>query len=239
MSPDDAIQPNVGRLQRFLENKTAKQILPFPDLSEADAQRILDLGTVQQIDLAKTCFEEGDYAQNFYVLLDGVVRVVRSTAEGEQVVVMHIAPGELFGIAHAFDNDTHHASARVAAPGIALSWPSELWDQFTRDYPGFTLATRKAVGGRVEELQDKVVEMATLNVERRIAHALLRLARQVGAKTKKGLEINFRVTRQDISEMTGTTLHSVSRYMSKWQKNGILNSTRRGSVILRPDALPL
>lgn len=214
-----------------------RRLLPFEGLTQDAARQMLAQASVQKVPMATVCFEEGDDARNFYVLLDGVVRVTRSTSDGENVVMLHIAPGELFGIASAYDNTTYHATARPASDCVVLSWPSELWDEYVRSYPGFKSASSRAIGTRMEELQDKVVEMATLKVEKRIAQALLRLADQLGERTADGIKIGFPITRQDISEMTGTTLHSVSRCMSKWQKDGIISSTRQGILVQRPAEL--
>ena len=239
MSPEDIAPIQNDAILLARQNQSVVDLLPFDGLTEKDAEDILSQASVRRVAPNATYFDEGDRAKNFYVLLDGVLRVVRVTAEGEQVVFLHIGPGQMFGIAKAYDNLTYHATARAASEGLALSWPSDVWDEFVERYPGFLSATRLAVGERADEMREKIVEMATLQVERRIAHALLRLVRQVGKETEDGIEIGFPITRQDISEMTGTTLHSVSRYMSKWQKSGILNSTRRRVVVLRPEALPV
>lgn len=239
MSPDDHISYEGDATALALTDPRLAGLLPFKDVSEQQLNEILAHATLRPINLNETFFSEGDCADNFYVLLDGVLRILRSTGDGEQVVILHVAPGQMFGIAKAFDNDTYHATANAASAGLALSWPTESWDRFVRDYPGFSAATRKAVGARVDEMQDKIVEMATLQVEQRIAHAILRLVRQHGKETNEGLEIGFPITRQDISELTGTTLHSVSRYLSKWEKAGIVNSSRRRVVVCRPEELPL
>ncbi|MEL7279697.1 MAG: Crp/Fnr family transcriptional regulator [Pseudomonadota bacterium] len=214
-------------------------LLPFADLTDGQAEELLRLATVHRVGPDKVYFDEGQTAKNFYLLLDGFLKIVRTTKDGDQVVVLHISPGQMFGIAKAFDCDTYTTTARAASQGIALSWPSELWDKFIHDYPGFKTATRKAVGSRVCELQDKLVSMATQQVEQRIARAILRLVEQAGKPTENGVEIDFPLTRQDISDMTGTTLHSVSRCMSKWQKRGIVRSRRRRVVVCQPDALPV
>lgn len=237
MSPEDAIPPET--IDEALSGQNLAEMLPFSGLSDAQARKILDQATVREISPNEVCFHEGDEAQNFYVLLDGVLRVLRTTEDGDQVVILHVAPGQLFGIAKAYANDTYHASAKAASPSIALAWPSKLWDEFLHDYPGFNDATLQAIGTRVEELQVKIVEMATLQVEQRIAHAILRLLQQTGAKSDDGIEIGFPITRQDISEMTGTTIHSVSRYLSKWQKSGIIDSGRRRILVRRPQDLPV
>lgn len=69
--------------------------------------------------------------------------------------------------------------------------------------------------------------MSTEQVEQRVAHALLRLLNQTGRKTERGIEIDFPISRQDIAEMTGTTLHTVSRLLSAWEDKGIIVSGRQ------------
>ena len=87
-------------------------------------------------------------------------------------------------------------------------------------------ATYRTVGTRLQETLTRAVELSTEQVEQRVAHALLRLANQTGRKTDSGIEIDFPISRQDIAEMTGTTLHAVSRMLSKWEDNGIIVSGR-------------
>lgn len=214
-------------------------VLPFRGLNETQLRDILKCATIHRFDPQYTLFEQGDHAGQFFVLLDGYLRVVCSTQEGDQVVMFHVAPGEMFGIAKAFDNMSYTATARAASQGLALSWPSDLWNQFIESYPGFRSASQKAIGTRMIEMQDKIVTMATKPVEQRIAHAILRLMEQAGKETDDGVEINFPLTRQDISEMSGTTLHSVSRTLSNWQKSGFVRSARRRVVVCHPEGLPV
>ena len=79
--------------------------------------------------------------------------------------------------------------------------------------------------------------MSTQQVERRVAHALLRLARQAGRKVEQGVEIDFPISRQDIAEMTGTTLHTVSRTLSAWESQGLIESGRQRVVLRDPHRL--
>jgi CRP-like cAMP-binding protein len=76
--------------------------------------------------------------------------------------------------------------------------------------------------------------MSTQQVEQRIAHALLRLAKQSGRKVEHGIEIDFPISRQDIAQMTGTTLHTVSRTLSGWEQSGLIESGRQRIVLREP-----
>ena len=76
------------------------------------------------------------------------------------------------------------------------------------------------------DLQDRYRELATERVERRVARALLRLVRQAGKRTEEGVHIDIPLSRQDLAEMTGTTLYTVSRILSEWEQKGLVNSGR-------------
>lgn len=172
-------------------------------------------------------FREGEAAHSFFLLLDGYVRVVKLAPDGEQVIVRFIASGELLGIAKAIGRDSYPANAVAAADCVLLAWPSRSWDGIVAAHPGFATNTYAMVGKRLLDTQDKVVELATERVEQRVANAVLNLARQTGKQTDEGTLIDFLISRQDISEMTGTTLHTVSRLLSNWESKGLIKSGRQ------------
>jgi CRP-like cAMP-binding protein len=93
------------------------------------------------------------------------------------------------------------------------------------------------LAGRVKEFQDRYRELATERVERRVAHALLRLAAQIGKSADGGTLIDLTLSRQDIAELTGTTIYTVSRILSGWESRGIIESGRERVLVRDRDAL--
>jgi CRP-like cAMP-binding protein len=210
---------------------------PFSRLEKRQIREILDLATPKRFDAGTEVFSEGHPAERFYILLDGVIRAVRTTPAGEQIIALHIAAGQLFGIAPVIGRDTYPATAFCATECLTLSWPVRLWQRFMTDYDGFATETYSILGRRLGEMHVKITELATKAVEQRVACAILRMANQTGRKTEHGIEIAFAVTRQDISDMTGTTLHTVSRLLSAWEKAGVVQSRRRHIVVTDPHRL--
>jgi len=92
--------------------------------------------------------------------------------------------------------------------------------------PALAVNALQTVGSRLQQAHTRVVEMSTEQVERRVAHALLRLARQAGCKIDEGVQIDFPISRQAVAEMTGTTLHTVSRILSAWEAQGWVKGGR-------------
>ena len=224
---------------RNLDESLLAPLPPFSQLERGQIRAILDQASSRRVDAGTTIFEEGAPADRFYLLLDGTIRVVKTTPDGDQVTSLHIPPGQLFGIAPALGRDTYPASAVAAAEVLCLSWTASLWQKFVAEYPGFATETYKTVGARLNEMNTRIVEMSTQHVEQRIARAILRLVNQSGRRTAEGIEISFPITRQDVSEMTGTTLHTVSRLLSAWEKDGLVSSKRKKIVVTDPHRLVL
>lgn len=211
----------------------------FSGMSPPDLDRMLDSATSRRVPKDAPVFEQDREVQFFYLLLHGRVRVVKTTADGQQVIVRYIGAGELLGIAQALGRTTYPASAIAVVDCVVLAWPSRLWPEFAAAFPSFGANTYKTVGERLGDVQSQVVELATQQVERRVAHALLRLVQQTGKKCEDGLLIDFPISRQDIAEMTGTTLHTVSRLLSAWEQEGLVRSGRQQITVVEPHRLLL
>jgi len=171
------------------------------------------------------------------LLLDGHVRVVRTTSAGDQIIVLHVASGQLFGIEAALGHTMYPATAMTADESLTLSWPNELWLDFVARYDGFATETFKVISGRMSKMAVRIVDLATKQVEQRVASAMVRLISQNSRKVDAGIEIDFPITRQNISDMTGTTLFTVSRLLIAWEKDGIVASERRRIAVTKPGRL--
>lgn len=229
-------QTSVGILKK-LDESLLRPLRPFRDLGTARIREILDQARPSLVAPEHEYFAEGGPADRFFLLLDGHIRVERINPAGDRVVSLHIPPGQLFGIASALGRNTYPATAVAATECLALWWPQSRLDGYTARYPGFADEVHRTIGHRFEEMNSRVMELATQQVEQRVACALLRLTRQNGKKTETGIEIAFPITRRIISEMTGSTLHTVSRLLSAWEKCAILESHHRHINILSVDRL--
>lgn len=182
-------------------------------------------------------FHQDAEAHAFFVLLHGHLRVFKLTSDGQQVVVRFVTPGEVFGVAMAIGRTTYPGTAVAVADSVALQWPSAAWPRLVAAHPALADNTLQTVGARLQDMHTRIVEMSTLEVERRVAHALLRLAQQAGRKVEGGVAIDFPISRQDIAEITGTTLHTVSRILSAWEARGLVESARQKITLRQPHQL--
>jgi CRP/FNR family transcriptional regulator, nitrogen oxide reductase regulator len=182
-------------------------------------------------------FQQGDPATTCYMLLSGRVRVTQLNPEGHQVILHMIAPGDGFALVAPFTDGEYGVAAEVMEDAEALAWDGPTMEHLMQQSPRLAINALKLLSGRLHELQDRYRELATEKVERRIARAVLRLARQAGKRTDAGILIDLALSRQDLAEMTGTTLFTVSRILSAWEAAGLVEIGRERVVIRRGHGL--
>lgn len=182
-------------------------------------------------------FSEGEPADALNLLATGRVKVVRETEDGREVILRIIGPGDIFGGGGSWGEPVYPATAIALEPSTVLQLPVTAFTALIAAHPEFALALMREMGGRLREAEARIRELQTERVERRIARALLRLARGTGKKTADGIELGLPLSRQDLAELTGTTLSTASRVLSGWDERGIIAAGRERVVIRRPHAL--
>lgn len=226
-------------MQTQINRATVDGVAVFEALPPDDVDDILRLATSRRFAPGDRVFEQGQTATQFFVLLHGRLRVTQVTSEGQQVVVRMVNPGDLFGIAKALQRLDYPGTATAVADSVVLCWPMSLWGEFLTRYPSLAVSAMQTMGSRLLEAQQRLRELSTEEVERRVAHAVLRLANQSGRKEAAGIRIDFPISKQDIAEMTGTTLHTVSRILTAWESAGLVEGGRQKLLVRDPHALLL
>jgi CRP-like cAMP-binding protein len=209
----------------------------FEGLDAGALETVARTSRPTRVEAGADFFVQGDVAEAFYVLLTGQVKIVQLSPEGHQVVIRYIGAGDVFGAVPLFCNTGYPGTAVAVVDSLAARWDRAATDRLMAAHPRITANALAIVGARLQELQQRYREIATERVERRVAHALLRLVQQAGKRVEGGVRIEFPISRQDIGEMTGTTLHTVSRILSAWEQAGLLESGRQRIVIRKPHAI--
>lgn len=181
-------------------------------------------------------FRQGDPATHVYALLAGRVKLVALHPEGRPVIHRTVGPGEVFGALALLGDQTYPVSAEAWEDAAALAWTGPQLRELALRYPHLALNLVGMAAARVRDLQARVEELVAERVERRIARAVLRLVRQAGRRTEDGVEIDLPLSREDLASLTGTTLYTVSRVLSRWEERGIVAAGRQRLLVRMPHA---
>jgi CRP/FNR family transcriptional regulator, nitrogen oxide reductase regulator len=209
----------------------------FRGLAANELEAVLQVAQRRKLPRGSYFFHQGEPATTFYILIEGRVRLTQISPEGHQVILHLATPGEGIGIIVALSNIPYPVAAEVVEDSTVLAWDAPTTGHLLETFPRLALNGLRLVTRRFGELQDRYRELATERVERRVARALLRLARQMGKRVEEGILIDMILSRQDLAEMTGTTLYTVSRILSGWEQQGLVESGRERVTIRSPHGL--
>jgi CRP-like cAMP-binding protein len=197
----------------------------FQRLSEDTLVRIMDDSYERAFSKDEYLFFQDDPANEFSICIEGRIKLTQLTPEGNQVIMHYPGPGEVFGLIAVLRGIRFPVTAQAVEDSRVLAWKDTVMTDWMRREPQIAINSIRILSGFIENFQNRITELSTERVERRIARTLLRLAQQAGHKDANGIRIDLHLSRQDIAEMAGTTLYTVSRTLRKWETEGFLDGS--------------
>ncbi len=209
----------------------------FDGLTDDERRTWLDASIAREWKAGQTVARQGDPARAFYLVETGLLKLVQLTAEGREVIVRFVGPAEPFGGVVALDKAAYPITALAVESSRLRGWPAELLGPLLQRFPQVRMNIMREMATHMTDALTRVRELTTERVGQRLAHTLLRLMRQCGRQTPEGVLIAHALTRQELAELTGTTLYTVSRTLSQWEAEGILRTANRRVLVRSPDRL--
>jgi CRP-like cAMP-binding protein len=172
------------------------------------------------------CYE-GDPGRNLYLVASGKVKLMRHAATGREVLLDILQGGEYFGHLAVMSQPDYTETALAQTDCCILLISTHDFEKVLDRYPGVTMNVLQAVGQRLEESQEIIEQLSSYTADQRIAASLLRLAKKLGEEQHKGILIQLPFSRQDLAAMTGATVETVSRVMSRFSAEGLISTGRK------------
>lgn len=222
-----------------LDPAALRRVNVFRDATDEDLKLFVEKGILRSIEEGEFFFFQGDPATYLYVLVSGRAKLLQTNQVGQQVNLRIINEWQMFGALGAIREDaTYPATAQALEPSTALAIESSFLKEMMKTRPHLNINLMQLMTGYIMEMQERYRELATERVERRIAMTILRLAGQIGKRTEgKDMAVELPLSRQDVAEASGTTIYTVSRVLSEWERRGLVEAGRERVLITNPHGL--
>jgi CRP/FNR family transcriptional regulator len=214
-----------------------KHTAVFATLPAREVQALAAVAREEHYRARDYVFMEGDPAHWFCLVKSGHVKIVRHARTGRDVVLELLGAGEIFGGVAVIERRPYPASAQVTEPSVVVKIPQDAIVALADREPSIIREIALLIGRRLRGAHESVTSLATDPVEARLAAALLRLAEREGRRGATGIALPFPLTRQSLADMTGTTVETTIRIVSRWLKDRVVVE-EGGRLVLRDlDAL--
>lgn len=207
----------------------------FQALEATERSLLAPFCRVRVYEKGEMIFDEGATALDLSFVVLGRAKIVKA-AQGRDIILGLFGPGEAIGAFAAMEGKTYPATAVALEPTTVLHVPERSFFSVLVAHPQMTRRLLQGLMLRQMELTKRLADL-TGPVEYRIGRLLLTLAEKMGKRDGEGVEIPFNLSRQEIADLTATTIETAIRVMSKWGKEGLV-TTRPGGFSI-PDVAAL
>ena len=207
----------------------AQKFLLFSGASPADCATIISSAHERHFSCRRSLFSIGDPVHQIFLLLSGSVKVTQVGVKGSEVILRLSGSGDLVGSLALWPESKHHSSAQAVQPSTALVWDSPTFARLLENFAVLRRNAYRALEERLYEMEQRLREISTEDVASRLSSELIRLSTRLGHAGNENQKV--RLSHTDLAQLTGTTLSTVSRLLSRWQKLGIISVGRAGVQI--------
>jgi len=186
----------------------------------------------------QTIFNEGDACIGLYVVVSGHVRIFKTSASGREQVLSIDGPGSSVAELPVFDGGEYPAAVTAVDNATVLFVSKQAFQELCLAHPQVALKVLRVVGGRLRRLVGIIEELSFTTVRHRLAAFLIRLAKQEGAVLRDGkIVIALPENNQEVASQIGTVRELVSRNLSRFQSEGLIEIDGRNLTINNLKAL--
>jgi len=207
----------------------------FTGLSQRECMAIASCARARTFARDEILFTQGQPVRSLILLESGSVKSTQLSSAGSEVLMWMSGSGEPVNVNAEPTSCNHTCSARAMEQCHALVWEYQRLQKLLNEYPQLRNNISRILAGRLHELEERFREVATEPVARRLALILLRLLKTVGKPSRDGIQVSL--TREELAQMTGTTLFTISRTLSKWAEEGFVMPQRESVVVNDPERL--
>src|SRR5688572_15065681 len=204
----------------------------FRRLSQDDRSHLAGVSRLKIYAKGERIFGEGDPSDFFSVVVSGRVKIVKMTPAGKDVILEIFSTGDPFGAVAAYEGRPFPASAIALEETVCLLTPRRQFFSLLEAHPSLVRGLLLGLTQRLVELTNRLAQLSGTRIEPRFARLFLKLAGEMGKPERGGIFVPLALSRQELADMTGTTIETAIRIMSRWGKEDVVRTEKDGFVIL-------
>jgi CRP-like cAMP-binding protein len=209
----------------------------FSRLTPADRAAVAAVAGVRQYEKGETIFEQESPSDALYAIVSGRVKIFRMMPNGKDIILEVFGPGDPLGAVALYMDRPFPANAAALEDTTCVVIPKATFFRLIENNPSLVRGLLLGLTLRLVELTNRLAELSGTRIESRFARLFLKLGREMGRAERGGTLVPLALSRQELADMTGTTIETCIRIMSRWGKEGIVRTENDGFVILDRAAL--
>lgn len=207
----------------------------FYSLSEEALDLLVSITVTRDVTAGETIFVAGEVGRQLYAVSTGQVKAVATAADGREMVLRLVDPGEVFGELALLDGGRRSATMIATRPTRLLSIERRDFIALLRRHPEVAIELLAVTAGRLRSTTEQVTDTNFLEIGPRLAKRIVDLAAQYGEEVPEGRLL--RISQEDLGTLVAATRVSVNVQLKGWERDGLLQTGRGRLILLDPEGL--
>lgn len=217
-----------ARIRATIARSPLFAALPIAAIEDL-AQRV----TVRRVAAHKTVVTQDEPGDSMFIIMSGRVKVVIFGENGREVTLSILRPGDAFGEMSLFDGEARSANCISLEASTLLVLSREDMLRHLTNHPRTTLNLLGEMARRLRRADESIAQLALCDVNERLVHCLVSLAREEGTEVPEGLLVRRRPTQQELANMIGSCRETISRAFNQMARDGLIIPRGRAMVVTR------
>ena len=203
----------------------------FAALDDETAQTLLDNMVKTRMERGDVLFHEGDPGDKLYVIVEGKIKLGRTSTDGRENLLAILGPGEMFGELSLFDPGPRTATATAVAETQILGLSNEQLQRFIAGRPYVAGTLLAALARRLRRTNENLADLVFTDVPGRVAKALLDLSRRFGRPVENGVMVSHDLTQEELAQLVGASRETVNKALADFASRGWLKLEARAVLL--------
>jgi CRP-like cAMP-binding protein len=204
----------------------------FRELDDEAASALRASMVEVQLGRGEVLFREGDTGDRVYVVIDGKVKLGRTSSDGRENLLALLGPGQMFGELSLFDPGPRSATVTAVTDTVLLSLANEDMLTWLTGRPEVARGLLLQLGQRLRRSNDTLADLVFSDVPGRVAKALLDLSTRFGVPSEEGVRVVHDLTQEELAQLVGASRETVNKALADFAGRGWLRLEQRSVVIL-------
>ena len=218
-------------------NDVLRQAPMFASLDDAEALALRSTMHAVRLRRGEVLFREGDAGDELYVVIDGKVKMGRTSSDGRENLLSVLGPGQMFGELSLFDPGPRSSTVTAVTDADLLALGQDQLLSWLTGRPEVARGLLLQLASRLRGLNDQVANLVFSDVPGRVAKALLDLARRFGKPSDGSVHVHHDLTQEELAQLVGASRETVNKALADFVHRGWIRLEQRAVVILDVERL--
>jgi CRP-like cAMP-binding protein len=199
-------------------------------LSKEEKEKLDRMAVMRHAPKKQVLYFPTDSSNSIYMLKSGKVKISRISADGKEIILTILGPGEVFGELGITGQQEREEIAEVTDDAIICVVDIQDLQKMMKENPKFNTEILKFIGFRLKRVQSRLESLIFKNAEQRIRSLLRELAEDHGrtiAGDENQREVKLGLTHEDIAKLTATSRQTVTTQFNELEKEGVIKYDRK------------